>query len=41
MDCDSIAAAAKLDADGCRAALRLMAENGDIIEKKRGIFAAV
>jgi hypothetical protein len=41
MDCDSIAAAAKLDADGCRAALRLMAENGDVIEKKRGIFAAV
>lgn len=41
MDCDSIAAAARLDPDGCRAVLRLMAENGDVIEKKKGIFAAV
>jgi hypothetical protein len=41
MDADSIAAATKLDPEGCRAVLRLMAENGDLIEKKRGIFAAV
>ncbi len=41
MDADSIAAAAKLDPEGCRAVLKLMAENGDLIEKKRGIFAAV
>jgi hypothetical protein len=41
MDADSIAAATKLEPDGCRAVLRLMAENGDVIEKKRGIFAAV
>jgi hypothetical protein len=41
MDADSIAAAAKLEPEGCRAVLRLMAENGDLIEKKRGIFAAI
>ncbi len=41
MDADSVAAAAKLEPEGCRAVLRLMAENGDLIEKKRGIFAAV
>lgn len=41
MDCDSIATAAKLDPDGCRAVLRLMAENGDVIEKKKGIFAPI
>lgn len=41
MNADSVAAAAKLNPDGCRAVLRLMAENGDIIEKRRGIFAAV
>jgi hypothetical protein len=41
MDSDSIAAAAKLEPEGCRAVLRLMAENGDLIEKKRGIFAAI
>ncbi len=41
MDADSIAAAAKLEPEGCRAVLKLMAENGDLIEKKRGIFAAV
>ncbi|MEW6035529.1 MAG: hypothetical protein AB1529_02860 [Candidatus Micrarchaeota archaeon] len=41
MDAPSIASAAKLDPEGCMAALRLMAENGDIIEKKRGVFAPV
>jgi len=40
-DLQSIAMAAKLDADGCSAALRIMAENGDIIEKKKGVFAPV
>lgn len=41
MDADSVAAATKLEPEGCRAVLRLMAENGDLIEKKRGIYAAV
>ena len=41
MDAPSIASAAKLDPDGCVAALRLMAENGDVIERKRGVFAPV
>jgi hypothetical protein len=41
MDLTSIAEAAKLDADGCIAVLRLMAENGEIIEKKRGVFAPI
>ena len=41
MDPASIAEATKLDPDGCMAVIRLMAENGDIIEKKRGVFAAV
>lgn len=41
MDTLSIASAARLDPDGCVAALRLMAENGDVIERKRGVFAPV
>jgi hypothetical protein len=41
MDAASIAAAVKADPEGCLAVLRLMAENGDIIEKKKGIFAPV
>ncbi len=41
MDVQSIAAAAKMDAEGCTAVLRLMAESGDILEKKKGIFAPV
>jgi hypothetical protein len=41
MDAASIASAARLEPDGCLAVLRLMAENGDIIEKKRGVFAPV
>jgi len=41
MSVDAIATAGKLDADGCRAVLRLMAENGEVIEKRRGIFAPV
>lgn len=41
MDAPSIASAAKLDPEGCMAVLRLMAENGDIIEKKKGVFAPI
>ncbi len=41
MDAPSIASAAKLDSEGCVAVLRLMAEAGEIIEKKRGVFAPV
>ncbi len=41
MDAPSVAGAAKLDPEGCLAVLRLMAENGEIIEKKRGVFAPV
>ena len=41
MDAPSVASAAKLDPEGCLAVLRLMAENGDIIEKKKGVFAPV
>ena len=36
-----IAVTTNLDPDGCIAVLRIMAENGDIIEKKKGIFALV
>jgi len=41
MDAPSIASATKLDSEGCVAVLRLMAEAGEIIEKKRGVFAPV
>jgi len=41
MDAPSVASATKLDPEGCLAVLRLMAENGEIIEKKRGVFAPV
>jgi hypothetical protein len=41
MDSATVAAAVKLDPEGCLAVLRLMAENGDIIEKKKGVFAPV
>ncbi|HSB47538.1 MAG TPA: hypothetical protein VLD37_05980 [Candidatus Bilamarchaeum sp.] len=41
MDALAIASAAKLEPDGCMAVLRLLAENGEIIEKKRGVFAPV
>lgn len=41
MDVQSIAAATKTDIDGCTAVLRLMAESGDLVEKKKGIFAPV
>ncbi len=41
MDAASVASAAKLDPEGCMAVLRLMAENGEIIEKKKGVFAPV
>jgi len=41
MNADAIAIATKLNPDGCRAVLRIMSENGDVLEKRRGIFAAV
>ena len=41
MDAPSIASAAKLEEEGCMAVLRLMAERGEIIEKKKGVFAPV
>lgn len=41
MDAALIASTAKLDPDGCLAVLRLLAENGEIIEKKKGVFAPV
>ncbi len=41
MDAPTIATMTKLNPEGCMAVLRLMAENGEIIEKKRGIFAPV
>ncbi len=31
----------KLDFDGVTAVIRLMAENGDILEKKRGVFVSI
>jgi len=41
MDPSSIASASKLEAGGCMAVLRIMAENGEIIERKKGVFAPV
>jgi hypothetical protein len=41
MDVQSIAEAAKLEIEGCRAVLRIMAENGEILEKKRGVFSPI
>jgi hypothetical protein len=41
MDAPSIASKTKLDPDGCIAILRLMAEAGDVLERKRGVFAPV
>jgi hypothetical protein len=41
MDAPSIASETKLDPEGCMAVLRIMAENGQIIEKKKGVFAPV
>ncbi|MBI5698567.1 MAG: hypothetical protein HZC29_08860, partial [Thaumarchaeota archaeon] len=41
MDASAVASATKLDPEGCIAVLRLMAENGELIEKKKGIFAPV
>jgi hypothetical protein len=41
MDVQSIAEAAKMDAEGCSAVMKLMAEKGDVLEKKRGIFSPI
>ncbi len=41
MDLNAIASAAKLDREGCRAVLQLMSDRGEIIEKRKGVFAPV
>ncbi|MBI5223330.1 hypothetical protein HY990_02825 [Candidatus Micrarchaeota archaeon] len=41
MDVASIAVASKLDVDGASAILHLMAESGEILEKRKGIFCSV
>lgn len=41
MDVAAISLAARLEPDGCVAVLRLLAESGEIIEKKKGVFAPV
>lgn len=41
MDIKSIADAARMDVDGCSAVMRIMAESGEVLEKKKGLFAAV
>ncbi len=41
MTIDAIATATKLDPDGCSVAMHILAENGEAIEKRKGIFAAL
>lgn len=41
MDVQSIAEAAKMDAEGCSAVMKIMAERGDVLEKKKGIFSPI
>lgn len=41
MTVDSIAGACRIDPDGARAVLRIMAENGDVIERRKGVFAPI
>ncbi len=41
MDVQSIAQAAKMDEEGCSAVMKLMAEKGDVLEKKKGIFSPI
>ncbi len=41
MDVQSIAEAAKMDPEGCSAVMKLMAEKGDVLEKKKGIFSPI
>jgi hypothetical protein len=41
MDAATVAAEAKLDPEGCMAVLRILSEAGEILEKKRGVFAPV
>jgi hypothetical protein len=38
---DQIAERSGLEQDGCKAIIRLLAEKGDVIEKKKGIFSSV
>jgi hypothetical protein len=41
MDAATVATAAKLDPEGCMAVLRILSEAGEILEKKKGVFAPV
>lgn len=41
MDVQSIAEAAKMDPEGCSAVMKIMAEKGDVLEKKKGIFSPI
>ncbi len=41
LSAEKIADAAGLEEDGCIAVLMMMSENGEVIEKKRGVFALV
>jgi hypothetical protein len=41
MDAATVASAAKLDPEGCMAVLRILSEAGEILEKKKGVFAPV
>jgi len=41
MDLETIAKQTNLDREGCCAVLRLLSESGDVIEKKKGMFASV
>jgi len=41
MNTDTIAKKCELDADGCKAVLQLLSENGDVIEQKKGMYLAV
>jgi len=41
MAVEAIAQACNLESDGCRAVLRIMAENGDVIERRKGVFAPI
>ena len=41
MEVAKLAQGAKLTEDGCLAVLRLMADNGEIIEKRKGVFSPI
>lgn len=41
MSMNEIAENSNIEIDGCNAVVRIMAENGDILEKKKGVYAAI